>query len=69
MGAEYNGNIIQALTGSDGMLTKLNGDFEKTVDWMIERNGFETSTFQESQKVNKFAGKVGLEDKQFKNRH
>lgn len=58
----YNDKIVKSLASNTEILTNLRKDFVNTVDYMIERNSFESSTFQEGKGfsgVKGFTGKVG----------
>ncbi|KAL6821892.1 hypothetical protein J3E69DRAFT_339512 [Trichoderma sp. SZMC 28015] len=61
----YNDNIVRNLAENTEILTKLRKDFESTLEHMIKRNGFESSTFQEDKGLSgivNFQGKVVDDD-------
>lgn len=60
----YNPNIIKTLDKNSETLKGLRKDFVDTLDYMISRNNFESSTFQENQGLSNvpgFKGKVSLQ--------
>jgi hypothetical protein len=52
----YNPNIIKSLDKNSEVLKGLRKDFTDTLDYMISRNRFESSTYQESQGLSNFPG-------------
>lgn len=57
----YNDKVVRSLASNTEILTNLRKDFVDTVDYMVECNGFESSTFQEGKgfsAVKGFTGKV-----------
>ncbi|KAK4205170.1 hypothetical protein QBC40DRAFT_325872 [Triangularia verruculosa] len=57
----YNDRIISNLTPNNEILTNLRRNFEITYEYLVQKHGFESSTFQEGQgltDVPRFRGKV-----------
>jgi hypothetical protein len=55
----YNPNIVMNLAKNNEVLKSLRRGFDATLEYMISRNQFESSTFQEDKGFSKVAGFTG----------
>ncbi len=54
--SRYNDNIIRNLAPNTEILTRLRHDFDRTYNYMVENNIFESSTFQEGKGLSSLPG-------------
>lgn len=65
----YNDKIVSSLASNTEILTNLRKDFVNTVDYMIQCNQFESSTFQESKGFSGVKGLTGKVRSSARDRH